>query len=60
MKLKRPDAVTALGIGAVLFVLEWVYLFHSGLAMTDEELPEMIAALKAAGNDNGGSAKEGE
>ncbi len=39
-------AVLALAFGAVLFVLEWVYLFHTQMAMNDEELPDIISQLK--------------
>ncbi|NQT36698.1 MAG: DUF997 domain-containing protein [Planctomycetes bacterium] len=40
-------AVLALGLSAVLFVVEWIYLFHSQLAMNDDELPDMIAQLQS-------------
>ena len=40
-------AVLALAFGAALFVLEWVYLFHTQLAISDEELPDMISQLEA-------------
>jgi hypothetical protein len=52
--------VTAVALGAVLFVLEWVYLFHTHLAMTDEELPDIIAQLKAVGTDGTVPVKEDE
>ncbi len=45
-------AVLALVLGAVLFVLEWVYLFHTRLAMSDQDLPEVIAQLRAVDTDN--------
>ena len=42
-----PDwAAIAFGIGAVLFVLEWIYLFGSRLSLADEELPVILNALK--------------
>ena len=52
-------AVVAYGVAAVLFVLEWVFLFVSGLAVTDEELPGIISELTAAADD-AARAKEGE
>ncbi len=53
-------AVTAFAVGAVLFALEWVYLFHSGLAINDEELPEIISQLKTVDTDGTVPAKEDE
>ena len=58
-------AVAAFAFGAVLFVLEWIYLFYSGEAMNDEELPGIIAQLEALDLDRPASAesnraKEGE
>jgi len=53
-------AVLALALGAVLFVLQWIYLFHSGLAMNDEELPDIISQLKTVDTDNPVPAKEDE
>jgi hypothetical protein len=42
-----PDwAVAALAIGAVMFVVELVYLFGTDLALNDEELPEIVQAIK--------------
>ncbi|HUT31842.1 MAG TPA: DUF997 domain-containing protein [Planctomycetota bacterium] len=51
-------AVVAYGVAAALFVLEWVYLFCSGLAVSDEELPAIVSELKAAADD-AAPAKEG-
>ena len=34
-------------IGLGLFVLEWIYLFRTDLAVTDEDLAEVVAALEA-------------
>ena len=45
-------AVLALVFGAVLFVLEWIYLFHTRMAISDEELPDIISQLKAVDTDN--------
>ena len=53
-------AVVALALGAVLFLLEWVYLFHSQMAMNDEELPEIISQLKTVDIDSFVPAKEDE
>jgi hypothetical protein len=51
-------AVVAYGVAAVLFVVEWAFLFLSGLAVTDEELPAIVAELTAA-DDAAARAKEG-
>ena len=53
-------AVLAFVFAAVLFVLEWVFLFFSGLAVNDEDLPRIISDLKAAGGDEAAGSKEGE
>jgi len=53
-------AVLALALGIVLFVVEWIYLFHTGLAMNDEELPDIISQLETVDTDNPVPAKEGE
>ena len=53
-------AVWAAVFGIVLFVLEWIYLFVSGMAMTDDDLPDIVSELKAVGNDESDSPKEGE
>ena len=53
-------AVAAFALGAVLFVLEWIYLFHTNLAMNDEELPDIISQLKTVDIDNSVPAKEDE
>lgn len=50
-------AVLALALGAVLFVLEWIYLFHTRMAMNDEELPDIIAELKTVDTDSPAAAK---
>lgn len=39
-------AFIMLVIGAVLFVIEWIYLFYTDLAMYDEDLEEIMDALK--------------
>jgi len=43
-------AFTMLIIGAVLFLIEWVYLFQTDLALYDEDLEEIIAALEKTAN----------
>ena len=53
-------AVLALALGVVLFIVEWIYLFHTGLAMNDEELPDIISQLKTVDIDNRVPAKEDE
>ena len=53
-------AVLAFVFAAVLFVLEWVFLFFSGLAVDDENLPRIISELKAVDTDDPTAAKEGE
>ena len=40
-------AVWAFGFATILFVLEWIYLFRTPLAMNDDELPEIVAQLEA-------------
>ena len=53
-------AVVALAVGAVLFVVEWVYLFHTRMSMNDEELPDIMSQLKALDVENSVPSKEGE
>ena len=53
-------AVLAAVFGIVLFVLEWIYLFVSGMAMTDEDLPDIVSELTAVNTDDSDSPKEGE
>ncbi len=50
-------AVLALAFGFALFVLEWIYLFHTQLAISDEELPDIISQLKTVDTDNPVPAK---
>ncbi len=40
-------AFIMLMMGAVLFVIEWVYLFWTDLALYDDDLDEILDALKA-------------
>jgi len=51
-------AVVAYAVAAALFVLEWVFLFRSGLTVSDEELAGIVSELKAAAGD-AAPAKEG-
>ena len=50
-------AVLALGCAIVLFVVQWIYLFLTPLAMNDDELPGIIEHLKAVNTDSPVSAK---
>ena len=50
-------AIGAYICAAALFVLEWVFLFVSGMAITDEDLPKIISDLEAVGRDD---ASDGE
>ena len=38
-------AVWAFGFGAVLFLVEWAYLFLSHRTMRDEDLPDILSDL---------------
>ena len=51
-----PDRVDA----AALFILEWVFLFHTPLTVSDEELARVISELEGAKTDEAGTAQEGE
>ena len=53
-------AVWAYVCAAALFVLEWVFLFASGLAVDDEDLPGIISDLEAVGDDDSAPSGEGE
>ncbi len=53
-------AVLAYVFAAVLFLLEWVFLFRTGLAVSDEDLPRIVAELEAVQPDNRDSATEDE
>ena len=46
-------AVIAFLIGIGLFVLEWIYLFRTRLAVTDEESTRVVSALEAVDTDAG-------
>ena len=51
-------AVWAFIFGAVLFVLEWIYLFLTRNALSDEELPQIISDLAAMNTDATDAGKE--
>ena len=53
-------AVLAYVCAAALFALEGVFLFLTGMAVSDEELPGILSELEAAEADQGAPAKEGE
>ena len=40
-------AVLAFAFAAALFVVEWVYLFRTPMAMNDEQLPGIVSQLEA-------------
>jgi hypothetical protein len=51
-------AVLAAVFGIVLFVLEWIYLFVSGMTVTDEDLPDIVSELAAVDTEKSDSPKE--
>jgi len=51
-------AVWAFACGAVLFVLEWVYLFLTGNALSDKELPDIESDLAKVDVDASPAVKE--
>ncbi len=53
-------AVFAAVFGIVLFVLEWIYLFVTGMTMTDADLPDIVSELTAVNTDDSDSPKEDE
>ncbi len=53
-------AVVAYICAAVLFLLEWVFLFRTGMAVSDEDLSRIVAELEAVQPGNHGSATENE
>ncbi len=50
-------AVFAAVFGIVLFILEWIYLFVTGMAMTDEDLPDIVSELTAVNAADSDSPK---
>ncbi len=53
-------AVLAFAFAVALFVLEWVYLFRTPMAMNDEELPGIVSQLEAVDTEKPAPAKEDE
>ncbi|MHC4538700.1 MAG: hypothetical protein ACYS74_02830 [Planctomycetota bacterium] len=51
-------AVLAFVFGAILFALEWIYLFLTRRAMSDEELPDVISELATVDTDAPAAGKE--
>ncbi len=51
-------AVWAFACGAVLFVLEWVYLFLTDRALSDKELPDSVSDLATLDGDASSTEKE--
>jgi len=54
----RALAIPAWAVGAyicaaALFVLEWIFLFFSGMAVNDEQMKQIISDLEAVGSDDG-------
>jgi membrane protease YdiL (CAAX protease family) len=45
-------AAIALFIGVVLVALQWFYLFHSGLAMSDDTLDEIVYELRKTAKES--------
>jgi len=39
-------ALTALLIGAIMFMLELVYLFGTNLTLNDDQLPDIVQSIK--------------
>lgn len=57
-------AALAYVFAVALFVLEWVFLFLTGLAVRDEDVDRIVADLSAtgaeSGAESGAAGKEGE
>lgn len=51
-------AVWAFIFGAVLFVLEWIYLFLTRNALSDKELPDIVSELATLDADTPSAPKE--
>lgn len=50
-------AVIALLAGAALFVVEWIFLFYSGLALEDEEVREIVVEISRVEDDSAAKDK---
>jgi len=53
-------AVLAFAVAAILFVVEWVYLFLTPMAMNDEELAGIVSQLESVNTEKPLAAKEDE
>lgn len=53
-------AVTALGLGVLLFLLEWIYLFMTDLALDDASLSSIMRELSMLESDTTLKTKEGK
>jgi len=53
-------AVMALGLGVLLFLLEWIYLFMTDLALNDASLPYIMRELSKLNSDAMLNTKEGK
>jgi hypothetical protein len=53
-------AVLAFAFAAALFVVEWVYLFRTPMAMNDELLPGIVSQLEAVDTEDPLAAKGDE
>ncbi len=51
-------AVLAFAFGAVLFILEWIYLFFTRHALSDTELPKIVSDLTAMQTEARAAGKE--
>ncbi len=51
-------AVVAYAFAAALVVLEWVFLFATGLAVSDEQVKAIISELESLGAGDSTEAKE--
>jgi uncharacterized membrane protein YhdT len=53
-------AVTALCLGALLFLLEWIYLFMTDLALDDDSLSNIMRELSMLNSNTALNTKEGK
>lgn len=47
-------------IGIIFFILQWIYLFLSGLATSDEDLPRIFSELRQPAQGASNQEKGGE
>ena len=52
--------VWAFVFGAVLFLVEWIYLFFTGLAIDDRDLSDILSELESIDTEAAPSEKDGE